>query len=41
MCGLGGFINKDGKKVDGRAITTMGCMMEARYDERGILEGPR
>ncbi len=35
MCGLGGFINRDGKKVDGRAITTMGCMMEARYDERG------
>ncbi len=35
MCGLGGFINKDGKKVDGTAITTMGGMMEARYDERG------
>ncbi|RMF91362.1 MAG: hypothetical protein D6733_01380 [Methanobacteriota archaeon] len=35
MCGLGGFINRDGKKVDGRAITIMGCMMEARYDERG------
>ena len=35
MCGLGGFINKDRKKVDGKAITAMGCMMEARYDERG------
>ncbi len=35
MCGLGGFINKDGRKVDGSAITAMGCMMEARYDERG------
>lgn len=35
MCGLGGFINKDGKRVDGRPIKTMGCMMEARYDERG------
>ncbi len=35
MCGLGGIINKDGKKVGGKAITTMGCMMEARYDERG------
>lgn len=35
MCGLGGFINKDGRRVNGSAITTMGCMMEARYDERG------
>jgi len=35
MCGLGGFINRDGRKVDGRAIIRMGCVMEARYDERG------
>lgn len=35
MCGIAGFINRDGKRVDGREIISMSCMMEARYDGRG------
>ena len=35
MCGIAGFINRRGERVDGREIITMSCMMEARYDGRG------
>jgi glutamate synthase domain-containing protein 1 len=35
MCGIAGFIHRDGKKVDGKDIIKMSCVMEPRYDGRG------
>lgn len=35
MCGIAGFINRHGERVDGKEIIAMSCVMEARYDGRG------
>lgn len=35
MCGLGGILNKRGRKISGREITAVANAMEPRYDGRG------